>query len=110
MSSSCGSDVSGVSGLSLMVGSEGVVLAVLVVVGGTESGGGEAVVVHGSHLGMESSSHHGVSPLVVSDGLLVLSDFPSVGSVPSEEESVGGSGAVFGVEVSMGFDEPGADE
>jgi len=90
--------------------SEGVVLSVLVVVGGTESGGGDLVVVHGSHLGVEGFLHHLVGPFVSADGLVVSSDFKSVGSVPSEEESVGGSGTVLGVEVAVGTDVSGTDE
>jgi len=90
--------------------SVGFVLSGLVLAGGAESGSGDLVVVHGSHLGVEGFLHHLVGPLVSFDGLVVLSDFPSVSSVPSEEESVGGSGTVPGVEVAVGTDVSGTDE
>lgn len=95
------------SGVPEAVGAEGVAHAA---VGGAESGEGDLVVVHGSHLGLEGLSHLGVGPLVGSDGLRVASDFPSVGSVPSEEVATRGSSSVLGGEVAVGADVSGADE
>jgi len=84
--------------------------SLLVFLGSGQSFPGEVVVVAGSHLGGEGFLHLLEGELVGSDGLLVSSDFPSVSSVKSEEESLGGSSSVPGVEVVVGFDVSGSDE
>lgn len=84
--------------------------SLLVFLGSGQSFPGEVVVVAGSHLGGEGFLHLLEGPVVGSDGLLVSSDFPSVSSVKSEEESLGDSSSVPGVEVVVGFDVSGSDE